>query len=518
MNKVKILLPLLIFTMLFANSAHAYDNEIYLQPTRVEIHKQSTNTLTLNGLYKVTDKASLVEYFVTSNGPVAFAMSNNEVSLTHLGASIKSLVGFNIDELKGSEKVVVFSTETIGRKSAISTSDPAITYKALQGGIKVGEFTNSLGELWYNLETPTGTRNWVPSTKTMIDSIPTLSLGKSGNGNQYRGSFEVNKLTSSTIQTVNKLDIEQYLRGVVASEMPSTWHLEALKAQAIAARGYALKSTGILSSTTSSQVYKGYSNEVVSTNRAIDQTKGKVLLYTGKLAQTYFYSTSGGRTANVGDVWNSNQASFPYLVSVDDSTEVSPYSNWKVEIPASSILTRFGYLTTNQLLDVKITKGGANGEVTAVTIVTNVGEKTIAGNESVMRGIFTNPLKNNVSLNSNWYDISFTRPTVSSQLFIQSAASISSPITSLLNYSVQTAAGISIISNDNVMVQTNSGIVTTSVSTGIPSVTVTGKGYGHRIGMSQYGAKAKADGGWNAEQILKHYYTGTTIGNVTDVR
>jgi len=517
-NKVKILLPLLIFTMLFANAAHAYEKEIYLQPTRVEIHKQSTNTLTLNGLYKVTDKASMVEYFVTSNGPVALAMSNNEVNLTHLGASIKSLVGFNIDELKGSEKIVVFSSETIGRKSAISTSDPAIIYKALQGAIKVGEFTNSLGELWYNVETSTGSRNWVPSTKTTIESIPALSLGKSGNGIRYRGSFEVNKLTSSTLQTVNKLDIEQYLKGVVASEMPSTWHLEALKAQAIAARGYALKSTGILSSTTSSQVYKGYSNEVVSTNNAIDQTKGKVLLYTGKLAQTYFYSTSGGRTANVGDVWNSNQASFPYLVSVDDSTEVSPYSNWVVEIPASSILTRFGYLTTNQLLDVKLAKGGANGEVTAVTIVTNVGEKTIVGNEAVMRGIFKNPLKNNVSLNSNWYNISYTKPTVSSQVFIQQSSSISSPIASLLNYTVQTATGTSIISNDNVMVQTNSGIVPASISAGITSVTVTGKGYGHRIGMSQYGAKAKADGGWNAERILKHYYTGTTIGNVTDVR
>ncbi|MGE6487635.1 SpoIID/LytB domain-containing protein [Paenisporosarcina sp. NPDC076898] len=496
---------------MFSQSANAYQTESYAKPTLVQIHNQSSNTLVLNGLYKVTDKETLEEFFVTSKGPVALILANNEITLTHLGISINSSTGYIIEELKGSEQVAVFVSDTIARKSAVDTSEQAAVYQKLQGVTYIGSHTNSLGELWYNVKDSLGITSWVPSTSAVLESIPALPLGKLATGNQYRGSFEINKLTS-TIQTVNRLDIEQYLKGVVASEMPSSWHLEALKSQAIAARGYAVKSKGILNSTTSSQVYKGYLHERTSTNTAIEQTKGKVVTYNGKLAETYFYSTSGGRTANVGDVWNSVQANFPYLVSVDDSTEVSPYSNWTVSIPASSILATFGFTPLSMLQDVKLIKGGANGEVTAVTVVTNMGEKTIQGNEAIMRGLFKNPANNNASLNSNWYDVSFTKPIGLTQFFIQQESTIT-PISSLLGYSVQTETGTVTITNENVLIQTNSGIISAGITSGITSVTIKGKGYGHRIGMSQYGAKAKAEAGWNAEQILKHYYPGTVLGS-----
>lgn len=512
MKKVIALFSLIIvFSLSFATATSAYQTETYSKLTKVEIHKQSSNTLRMNGLYKVTNRSTGMEHFVTSNGNVSFTLLNNQVNLIHLGNTISSATGFTIEELKGTEKVVVFSKDTIAYKSAINTSEQAKSYKALQGAVFLNTFTNSLGEIWYNVTDSSGLASWVLASDTVIETIPALPLVKSINGTEYRGSFDINNLTS-TIQTVNKLDIEQYLKGVVASEMPSSWHLEALKTQAIAARGYAVRSSGTLASTTASQVYKGYTNERASTNNAIEQTKGKVVLYNGRIAETYFYSTSGGRTANVGDVWNSNQANFPYLISVDDSTEVSPYSNWTVEIPASSILTAFGFPLTTQLLDLKLTKGGANGEVTAVTIDTSLGQKTIQGNELVMRGLFKNPLKNNASLNSNWFNVSFIKPAVITPLFIQQG-STQSPVSSLVGYSVQTNSGVSPITAENMQVQTTSGVISTGVVAGIPGVTLTGKGYGHRIGMSQYGAKAKAELGWNAEQILKHYYPGTTIGN-----
>ena len=100
--------------------------------------------------------------------------------------------------------------------------------------------------------------------------------------------------------------------------MPYIWHPEALKAQAVAARSYALatRKTGgafDLYPDTRSQVYLGIDHEKPSTNAAVDATAGQVVLYEGQVAKTFFFSTSGGRTASAEDVWG---AAVPYLVSV----------------------------------------------------------------------------------------------------------------------------------------------------------------------------------------------------------
>ena len=255
-------------------------------------------------------------------------------------------------------------------------------------------------------------------------------------------------------------------------------------------------------------MYKGYTSEHKNSNEAVDATKDLVVKYNGKLVQAYYYSTSGGRTANISDVWNSTQV--PQFVSVDDSIEQSPYKNWSVQISATNILKKFGFSTSDQLLDVKLTKGGANGEVTAVTAVTNSGEKTIIGNETVMRNVFLDA--GNKSLKSNWFDISFTKPTGGVNDITVQQVDGTTPIDSLNGVSVQTANGVVSIPDGSVSIQTSSGVVNTdTVQTGIQSVTVNGKGYGHRIGMSQYGAKSRAEAGWTYDRILKHYYQGVTI-------
>jgi stage II sporulation protein D len=147
-------------------------------------------------------------------------------------------------------------------------------------------------------------------------------------GKQYRGQFQVN--TSKTLQLVNSLGLEPYLYGVVPREVPFYWPVEALKAQAVVARSYALatRKTGAfdLYPDTRSQVYLGIDHEKPATNAAVDATAGKVVLYEGQVAKTFFFSTSGGRTASAEDIWGE---AVPYLVSVPDPYDsISPHHKW----------------------------------------------------------------------------------------------------------------------------------------------------------------------------------------------
>lgn len=302
--------------------------------------------------------------------------------------------------------------------------------------------------------------------------------------------------------------MEDYLKGVVPSEMPASWPKEALKAQAIAARSYAAN-TMMLTSTAASQVYRGYTAEDPRTNEAIKETEGLVVKYNGKPIQAFFHSTSGGRTANVGDVWNSDQKYYPYLVSVEDPYESSPYSNWSVTYSAADILKSFGFTNSSTVLnEITLSKTGANGEVRGVTVKTSSGDKTITGNESDIRKLF--PLQSASHYNmlySNWFDIKVTK--AQSNLSVQTASGTVS-ISQLKGQTVQTSDGQIVLPDSNVSIQTASGTVTNE-DTGITSVTISGKGWGHRIGMSQYGAKGFAEKGWKAEQILTHYFKGTTV-------
>ena len=130
---------------------------------------------------------------------------------------------------------------------------------------------------------------------------------------------------------MNTVALDSYLRGVVPSEMPNRWPAEALAAQAIVARTYALAHLHSgdfdVYSDTRSQVYGGIAAEAASSDDAVAETAGQVVLYDGELADTFFFSSSGGRTANVQDVWGG--AAVPYLVSVSDPYDtLSPYHNW----------------------------------------------------------------------------------------------------------------------------------------------------------------------------------------------
>ena len=182
-----------------------------------------------------------------------------------------------------------------------------------------------------------------------------LELG----GRSYRGKLVV-RASGGTLAAINRVGLEEYLYGVVPDEMPPGWAIEALKAQAVAARSYAVvsrRTTGVfdLFSDTRSQVYGGVRSEEARTNAAIDATARQVLLHGGRVAHTFFHSTSGGRTAAIEDVWNASPV--PYLVSVPDPHDrLSPYHRWgPFRFTASALVRRLGSLAPpGSLLDVVV--------------------------------------------------------------------------------------------------------------------------------------------------------------------
>lgn len=336
-----------------------------------------------------------------------------------------------------------------------------------------------------------------------------LSLAKVSNGVTYRGSFTL-KPNGTAIEVINYLDMEDYLKGVVPSEMPASWHMEALKAQAIAARSYAANVL-LLSNSATSQVYKGYSGEHPRSNQAIQETAGLLVKYNGRPIQTFFHSTSGGKTANVGDVWNSIQSNFPYLVSVESPFEsASSLNSWTETYSPETILKSFGLRSDATIHDIFLTKTGANGEVSAVTIKTSAGEITKKGNESEIRKLF--PIQNANYYNtlySNWFDVSVIR--AGEEVSVQTLTGQTS-ISDLKGQTVQTPNGKVLIDDSTMSIQTTNGIVTNG-SGNVTSIVVNGRGWGHRIGLSQYGAKGYAEKGWTAQQILTHYFKGTQVSN-----
>jgi len=211
---------------------------------------------------------------------------------------------------------------------------------------------------------------------------------------RYRGSIQVD-VNAGRLRAINYVGLEQYLYGVVPSEMPYSWAPEALKAQAVAARSYALavRKTGAfdLYPDTRSQMYLGVDHERASTNAAVDATAGKVVLYNGQVAKTYFFSSSGGRTASSQDVWGS---AIPYLVSVPDPYDtISPYHDWG---PFAFTGTKLGKLmkVPGRLVDVQPEINGS-GRVTSVTAVGTTGSVAVSASD----------LRRRLGLRSTWFTV-----------------------------------------------------------------------------------------------------------------
>lgn len=253
--------------------------------------------------------------------------------------------------------------------------------------------------------------------------------------------------TNGTVATMN---LEDYIVGVVASEMPASFQPEALKAQAIAARTYAMKKTAdgsVLQNSTANQVYKSesqmkqmwgssYTTYYNKIKNAVDSTQGLVLTYNGKYIDAYYHAISNSKTEMPKYVWGS---SIPYLQSVS--------SNWDTKVKGFQVSTNITYATLSSKLGKTINK---NTEFKILS-------ETVSGRvENIKIG-----------------DSTYSGVKLRSLLGLRST-------------------DFSIVKGDT-------------------SVTVTTKGYGHGVGMSQNGANEAAKEGYTYKQILQHYYTGVSI-------
>ncbi|MDF2984579.1 MAG: SpoIID/LytB domain protein [Eubacterium sp.] len=324
-----------------------------------------------------------------------------------------------------------------------------------------------------------------------------------GKLNTFRGQVEFFRKTGSDMTIINVLPMEEYLYGVVPNEIEAFSNPEALKAQAIAARTYSYvylnkhAAYGFnLCSTTDCHVYKGKSSESPITNKAVDDTKDMVVTYNGKLAETLYFSSSGGMTEDSVNVWGSDIA---YLKSVEDKYESgkSYKYNWTLTFTADDLSQKLKNYNLGTVTGMEITKKSEAGRPIEIVV------KGTLKPEGVK--ITRDKCRTFLSLYSQWFTIS-TNADVNIEV---NGEEQKAPLSQV---KVVTKDGETKISDpgEKVTIVGADGKNTT-VSAVPTEYYFAGKGWGHAVGMSQEGAKGMADAGFTYDQILAHYYQGTAI-------
>jgi len=342
------------------------------------------------------------------------------------------------------------------------------------------------------------------------DGIYAMDLGTAA----YRGRIEVGRYGGkSTLTAVNVVPLEEYLYGVVPCEMPASWHMEALKAQAVCARSYALIKAGYhaetdikrgfrMVDTVQSQVYGGISYEHSRSTAAVNATKGETLCYENRTVTGYYFAASGGHTESVEDVWG---FTIPYLQGVPDVYETNPSKKpWSVT------------LSEDELKRLLHSEGEDVGSVKKVTqeVVTSSGRvyslRIIGSLKSV--GLATDALRNVLELASTKFKV-FGADSVPDTVTVQGASGTKT--TAIHDCYVIGADGV---------VQRADGLTEQYVVLGADNMTsypryapeeseylFAGMGHGHGVGMSQSGACGMAEEGFNYTEILEHYFTGISV-------
>ena len=320
-----------------------------------------------------------------------------------------------------------------------------------------------------------------------VEVRPLSSAGsvKITDGYAYRGAIRVMKSPQRWgLTVVNVVPVEEYLYGVVGKEMSPSWHREALKAQAVAARTYAISHKNYFASRgfdmtddTSSQIYAGINGESPSVIAAVDATRGEILTYGGKPIDAFFCSTAGGWTENSENVWGSR---IPYLRGVSDDSSRMPSYRWSVT-------------TTPEKLAANLTAAGKGvGKVRSITL-SPLGKRPMAVSD---RGVSGRVLS--MTVNGSAGSVRVTGNAFQSIYGLKST---------LFDFS----QGGAVPDPDS---GRKGRSATMTVKAGVP-ITIYGYGWGHGRGMSQYGAYQMAQEHGSADTyyrtILTHYYTGTRL-------
>ncbi len=273
------------------------------------------------------------------------------------------------------------------------------------------------------------------------------------NGSSYRGALEVRRQKNGLLLVVNELDLESYLRGVVAAEIPYEWEVETLKAQAVAARTYALyqkqeagKRPFHMRATVGSQVYLGKRGERPSTDQAIRETAGLVLEYRGEIISAFFHSSCGGHTEDAFELWGIDA---PYLKGVDcECQRISRYGLWEKRFQTSAVAVALGRsgFRMNGITEVELDSITPAGRVRSVSFRDRNGSVSVPA--ETLRAV-----------------VGYARlPSVF--------------------FEAEVLDG---------------------------EVVFSGRGLGHGVGMCQWGAREMAQRGFDFCAILGHYYPGTKM-------
>lgn len=356
--------------------------------------------------------------------------------------------------------------------------------------------------------------------------VTVTNLKRAGKPAYYRGTFEITKAPSKNdlFNVINVLDLESYLRGVVPNEMPVRFGPEALKAQAILARNYVLKPKEKnyhnfdVSDSVASQVYFGANTEKEQSDRAIIETENLVAMYDGELILALYSSTAGGYTENFENAFSTDIANGmrifpgtpkPYMKGVPDNSKVpalnseadvkafytstpetfdnaSPYFRWTKEwdikeledVLKKTLKTQSstGFVKPKleksedfgTLKDIKVIKRGVSGKAMSVNIITDRNTFNVQ-KELQIRRVFQ---KNNIGLPSA--NVVFEIKEIKSENKEEgkTKAKDSKPAKKVIAY---------------------------------------GGGFGHGVGMSQFGAGAMNQAGYSYGEIIQHYFQNTAI-------
>lgn len=334
------------------------------------------------------------------------------------------------------------------------------------------------------------------------------------NRRQYRGTVSVRRTAGKNgLTVVNTLPLEEYVYGIIAREISPAWPAEAVKAQAVAARTYAFYSFGKhrddgydVCATTDCQVYGGKTAEDVRATKAVDDTRGMVVTYKGKPIPAYFHGSGGGFTENSENVWGGH---YPALRGVVDFDQGSPHYRWEKQMTPKEVETalesagiRIGSLQAIELSPltkppVNSFDRGVSGRIKELRFVGSSGSTVVSGTK----------LRTILGLNSTLFDIKVTLPAQKTVQF-EITDSYGDRDTKTVPINVKPLPDKS----DKPTIRSLSGRAN-------ETIVFTGFGWGHGLGLSQWGAKAmaeKAPAGNTAyfREILKHYYTGVEISKL----
>ncbi len=328
---------------------------------------------------------------------------------------------------------------------------------------------------------------------------------------EYRGGLSVYFNQNFKLIPINELNLEEYLYGVVPREMSSAYELEALKAQAITARTFAVnyikndskdKPYNLFSST-ASQAYGGASREKPKTTSAVALTKGLYLTKNGKPIYAFYSADNGGVMVSSGEVWANP---YSYLVKKDDPYTKKITRTWSVKYTSADIeqLLAANNIYIGSVKDIKIVGRTDSGRVSAVNVIGESGEHTLKGNTIRKVLGFTKMLSLLFEMEGGSQET--YQPTI-----ISGNGEVSSNLT---NVNVVTASGtINLPSVQSVITANGIKNVGASRDQTVPQTEFVfkGRGYGHGVGMSQVGANQMAKEGFNFENILKFYYKDVVI-------